>query len=124
MRERAALTIGWLATLWLAEVLVISMVEYTRGLDVAALALALPVQLFVVILWSLVPRLPLWLVAGHALILLGLGIGLVVAGPAGPMPAMPFGLPVPWLIVGLIPTGVAMIVAAAVHWRPADTLVR
>jgi hypothetical protein len=123
MRERLALDIAWLATAWLAVVLVVSIADYTRGLDVVALAIALPVQLAVVITWSLWARLPLWLVAGHGLILVALAFGLIIAGPAEPLPITGLGLAMPWLIVGLVPTGGAMIAAAWLHWRPSDSLV-
>lgn len=123
MRERLALDIAWLATTWLAIVLVVSIADYTRGLDVVALAIVLPVQLAVVITWSLWARLPLWLVAGHGLILVALAVGLIIAGPAEALPITGLGVAVPWLLVGLIPTGVAMIAAAWVHWRPSGSLV-
>jgi hypothetical protein len=123
MRERLALDMAWLATAWMAVVLVVSIADYTRGVDVVALALALPVQLTVVIGWSLFARLPLWLVAGHGLIMLALGIGLVIAGPPLAPPSELLGLAMPWLVVGLIPSGAAMIVAAWMHWRPSDSLV-
>jgi hypothetical protein len=123
MRGRLALSLAWLATAWLVVVLLLSIANYTRGVDVIALAITLPVQVAVLVLWLAFPRLPLWIIAGHALIMVALGLGLLITAPAGQPAETLFGLELPWLLLGLVPAGVAMLVAAAVRWTPADAVV-
>ena len=112
-----AITLAWLATFWLIAVLVMSIVGYTRGLDVVALAIALIVQAVVVIAWTVYRPLPLWIIAGHGLILIALVVGLGITAPGAAVGQTLFGLNVAWLAVGLLPTGVAMILAALVGWN-------
>ena len=116
-RIRGALWLAWLATFWLLAVLVLSMLSYVRGVDVVALAIALIAQVVLVVAWTLYRPLPLWIVAGHGLILLALVLGLAVTAPASPLPDPLPPLAAPWLLVGLVPTGVAMILAALVAWN-------
>ncbi len=120
MRDRLAPALVWLATAWLVLVLLLSVVNYTRGLDVVALAITLPVQLGVLIIWQIFPRPPLWLIAGHGLIMIALAVGLVITAPAGEPAKTILGLTVPWLVVGLLPAGAAMLLAAVLRWTPAD----
>ena len=119
MRDWVALFIAWLTTAWLLIVLEQSVVNFTRAIDVFALGIGLAMQLIVAVLWSWYPRLPLWLVWGHGLIMFSLAIGLLIAGPSGPLEPTAFGLALPWLAIGLLPAGLAMVVAAAIRWRPA-----
>ncbi len=109
------------ATLWLVVALWLSLVTDVRGLDRLALGLALAMQLTVVMAWDLFPRLPLWMVAGHGLIMVSLALGLLITAPGGGSPMTPGGLP--WHVVGLVPAGLAMIVAAALRWERSEGLV-
>jgi len=119
MRDWITLFISWLTTAWLVIVLEQSVVNFTRAIDVIALAAGLAAQLIVTVLWTFYPRMPLWLVWGHGLILLSLAIGLLIAGPPGTVDPTAFGLALPWLAIGLLPAGAAMVAAAAIRWRPA-----
>jgi hypothetical protein len=123
MRGRLASLLAWAATAWLTFVLVLSIANYTRGLDVIAMLLGLVMQIAVLLVWIVFPRLPLWVVAGHGLIMLSLGLGLIIAGPVGPPAQTLFGLTLPWLFVGLLPAGLSMVVAAAIRWRPSSSAV-
>jgi hypothetical protein len=114
---RGGLWLAWLATFWLIGVLVMSMLSYVRGVDVVALAIALTAQVGVVIAWSLYRPLPLWIVAGHGLIMLSLVLGFVVTAPASPPPDPAPAIALPWMLVGLVPAGLAMIAAALVAWN-------
>ncbi|MDP8903950.1 MAG: hypothetical protein M3N29_01310 [Chloroflexota bacterium] len=113
---RWARWLAWLATAWLLIVLLLSIFNYVRGLDPVVLLLALVAQITVLIAWLVYRPLPLWLVAGHGLIMLSLAFGLVIAAPPAPPAETLFGLRVAWLLIGLIPAGVAMILAALLHW--------
>ena len=104
--RRLALWISWLGTFWLLGVFLASIVYFTRGLDTIAVLVALLAQLTVTIGWALIPRLPLWIVFFHALIMLSLVVGFFITAGAGG-----FG----WMLIGLIPVGVAMLVAGLVH---------
>lgn len=111
--RRLALWIGWLGVLWLFVVFLVSILAYTRGIDTIVVLMALLAQLTVVIGWALVRRLPLWIVFFHGLIMLALVIGFVItAGAAG----------FTWMFVGLIPVGVAMLVAGLLHVERAHSL--
>lgn len=116
-RTGTALKIAWLATFWLLVALVLSVLSYTGGLDVAVLGLALIVQVVLVVLWTFWRELPLWLVAFHAMILLALVLGLAITAPAPTLPDVAPALPVRWLWAGLIPTGTAMLLAVLVAWN-------
>lgn len=116
-RLSTAIWIGWLATFWLIAVLVLSMLSYVRGLDPAVLAVALVVQVVLVVAWTLWRPLPLWIVAGHGLILLSLVLGLALTAPASVLPDPLPAIAAPWLSVGLVPVGLAMLVAALVAWN-------
>lgn len=116
-RVATAIWIGWLAVVWLIAVLVLSIAGYVRGLDPVALAIGLVVQAVVVIAWTFWRGMPLWIVGGHGLILVGLALGLVVTAPAGPAGETMFGSGLPWLVIGLLPAGVAMILAAFIAWN-------
>lgn len=122
-RRRWALVIALAAALWLVAVLWLSLAHFTRGFDPLVLAMSLLMQLVVLIAWWLIPRLPLWLVAGHGLIMLSLGLGLVITAP-GPSTALEPGVgpPLPWFLLGTLPAGLAMVVAAAVAWTPQKDL--
>lgn len=116
-RVAAAIWIGWLAVVWLIAALAFSIVDYVRGLDPVTLAIGLVVQAVVVIVWTFWRGMPLWIVGGHGLILVGLALGLVVTAPSGPAGEMTFGSGLPWLVVGLVPVGLAMVIAALVAWN-------
>lgn len=122
-RDWSALVVG-AATIWLAIALWLSLAHPTRGLDYLVLGLALFMQVAVVLTWDFLPRLPLWVIAGHGLIMVSLAVGFVISAPAGAVaPGVSIVPPAPWLVVGLVPTGLAMIVAAALHWQRSDSLV-
>lgn len=103
--RRWALWIGWLGIVWLLAVFLASIIWHTRGLDTIAVLIALLAQLTVVIVWSLVPRFPLWIVLFHALIMLSLVVGFFVTAPGA----------FSWMLIGLIPVGAAMLAAGILH---------
>lgn len=109
------------ATIWLLITLGWAVAIGGRPIDAAVLAIAFVMQLTVVMAWDLLPRLPLWIVAGHALIMLSLTLGLVITVPAAQFGAGQAG--VPFHVVGLVPAGVAMLLAAWLHWERAEGLV-
>lgn len=108
--RRLALWIGWLGIVWLFAVFLASIVSYTRGIDMIAVLIGLLTQLTVVIAWTLWRPLPLWIVYFHALILLALVLGFVVTVP-GALNTLS------WMYIGVVPVGIAMIVAAFLHWE-------
>ena len=118
-RESSSALLAGAATIWLVVALWVALVSDVRGVDRLAIGIALAIQLGVILAWDLVPRLPLWIVAGHGLITISLALGLVITAPAG---ATAFGLPVPWYVLGLVPAGLAMILAAAVRWQRSKSL--
>jgi len=121
IRQQWSAIVAGAATVWLAVALLLSLAYYTRGLDYLVIGLALAMQVSVLMAWDLLPRLPLWIVAGHGLIMVSLALGLVITAPAGGPAPILAGLP--WLVVGLVPAGLAMIIAAAVRWQRAEGLV-
>jgi hypothetical protein len=122
--RRRALWLAWLATLLLLVVFIASIVYYNRGIDTVAVLIALIAQLTVVIAWALYRPLPLWIPAGHGLILLSAVVGLLIAAPAGHTVTTVSGIPLSWMLIGLVPTGIVMILAAAMHRQPAARLTR
>jgi hypothetical protein len=112
-----AVWIGWLATFWLIAMLILSVFSFMRGLDIAVLALALIVQVVVIMLWTFWREMPLWIVAFHGMILLALVLGLAITAPTAALPDPLPPLSLPWLIVGLVPTGAAMLLAVLVAWN-------
>ncbi len=120
--RRRALWLAWLATLLLLVVFIASIVYYNRGIDTVAVLIALIAQLTVVIAWALYRPLPLWIPAGHGLILLSAVVGLLIAAPAGHSVTTLAGIALSWTPIGLVPTGIVMILAAAMHRQPAMSL--
>jgi hypothetical protein len=98
---------GWLGAVWLLAIFIASIVDYSRGIDVVAVLIALIGQLVVTIAWTLWRPLPLWIVSGWGLILLSATVGLFITVPGS------FFLS--WTLVGIIPVGAAMILAAVVQ---------
>jgi hypothetical protein len=123
-RQDWSVLLAGLATLWLVLVLWLSFAQSARGLDQLVIGLALFMQVSVLMAWDLVPRLPLWIIAGHGLIMISLVPGFLITAPAAGAP-VPGALvpPVPWLVIGLLPAGLAMIAAAALRWVRSDGLV-
>jgi len=119
-RETWAALLAGAATIWLLVAFWLSLTSEMSGIDRIALGLALAMQLSVLLAWDLLPRLPLWTVAGHGLIMVSLALGLIITAPAGAPPA--FGLAVPWYVLGLVPAGLAMILAAAARWQRSSSL--
>lgn len=113
--RRWALWLAWLVTLLLLIVFVASIVYYSRGIDTVAVLIALIAQLTVVIAWSLYRPLPLWIPAGHGLILLSAVLGLLITAPSGQSTTTIGGFVLSWMLIGLVPAGVVMILAAALH---------
>jgi hypothetical protein len=109
------------ATIWLLIALGWALAIEARPVDALVIALAFVLQLMVVMAWDLLPRLPLWLIAGHALIMLSLALGLVITVPAAQFGAAMAGIP--FHVVGLVPAGLAMLVAAALRWDRSEALV-
>ena len=106
---------AWLTTIWLLGVFLESIVVYNRGVDVVAVVIALIGQLVVTIAWTLYRPLPLWLVCFWALIVLSAVLGLVITVPGG--------FVMSWLVVGLVPSGVAMLIAAWLATERSHSLV-
>ena len=100
------LWLGWLGAVWLFAIFIASIVNYTRGIDVVALLVALIGQLVVVIAWTLWRPLPLWIVSGWGLIMVSAFVGLLITVPGG--------FVVSWLLIGIVPVGLAMLLAAIV----------
>lgn len=119
-REAWSAALAGAATIWLVVTFWLSLTNEMSGVDRIAVGLALGMQLTVLLAWDLFPRLPLWIVAGHGLIMVSLALGLVITAPAGVTP--PFGLTMPWYLLGLVPAGLAMILAAAVRWQRTSSL--
>jgi len=104
-RRRAwAVWITWFAAVWLLAMFIASIVSYTRGIDVVALVIALIAELTLAIAWSIYRPLPLWMVYFLGLILWSAVVGLWITVPGGPT--------VSWLELGILPAGVATLVAA------------
>jgi uncharacterized membrane protein len=120
--RRRALWLAWLVTLLLLVVFIASIVYYNRGIDTVAVLIALIAQLIVVIAWALYRPLPLWIPAGHGLILLSAVVGLLIAAPAGHSVTTLGGIALSWTLIGLVPAGIVMILAAVMHRQPAMSL--
>lgn len=122
-RYRQARWLAIAAMLWLIVAWILSMIFYTRGLDFIVILLAGLAQLSVLIAWAIFRRaLPGWLIAGHGLILLSLALGLVIIPGAPASPGSPAAPAVPLLVLGLVPAGVAMILAAVLRRPPSSSL--
>lgn len=113
--RRWALWLAWLVALQLLVVFIASIVYYSRGIDTVAVLIAFIAQLTVVIAWALYRPLPLWIPAGHGLILLSAVLGLLIAAPAGHSVTTIGGIPLSWMLIGLVPASIVMILAAALH---------
>jgi uncharacterized membrane protein len=120
--RRRALWLAWLVTLLLLVVFIASIVYYNRGIDTVAVLIALIAQLIVVIAWALYRPLPLWIPAGHGLILLSAVVGLLIAAPAGHSVTTLGGIALSWTLIGPVPAGIVMILAAVMHRQPAMSL--
>jgi hypothetical protein len=117
IRDRFALALVAVSTGILTTLAALAMRDPTpRSVDVVVLWLAGLLHLGLVGTWAFLPRLPKWIVAGWGLILLGLGLGVIIAAPV-PAGASSF----PWALVGLVVIGIATIVAAIVHSGEAET---
>jgi hypothetical protein len=81
-----------------------------RQIDVTVLWGAGGLTLGLTLTWVLIPRLPKWIVAGWGLILVGTGIGEIIAAPV-PAGAGNF----PWALAGLVVFGVVTILTAVIH---------
>jgi len=87
-----------------------------RSIDIVALWLAGALQLVLVIVWALLPRLPRWIVAGWGLILIATGVGVIITAP------VPAGATaVPWALIGLLVAGTVTIVVSAIHSPPSSS---
>ncbi len=116
-RVGRAVRIGWLTTFWLIATLILSVLSHARGLDIAVLAIALLVQVVLIVLWTFWREMPLWIVAFHGMILLAVVLGFAITAPAATLPDPLPALALPWLAVGLVPAGVAMLLAVLVAWN-------
>ena len=119
-REGWSALLAGAATIWLVVAFWLALTNEMSGIDRIAVGLALAMQLSVLLAWDLFPRLPLWIVAGHGLIMVSLALGLIITAPAGAPPT--FGLAMPWYVLGLVPAGLAMILAAAARWQRSSGL--
>lgn len=120
-RESWSALLAGAATIWLLVAFWLSLVNQLGGVDRLAIGIALAIQLGVIMTWDLFPRLPLWIVAGHGLITVSLALGLIIAAPVAP--AAVFGLALPFYVLGLVPAGLAMMLAAAARWERSSSLV-
>ena len=111
IRDRFALavmgvTVGFLTTL----AAVVNLDAVPRSVDIVVLWLAGALQLVLLIVWALMPRLPRWIVAGWGLILAATGIGVIITAP------VPAGATaVPWALGGLLVAGIVTMVLSAIH---------
>jgi hypothetical protein len=81
-----------------------------RSIDVVVLWLAGLLALGLLVTWAFIPRLPRWIATGFGLILIATGLGVIITAP------VPAGAgTVPWGLLGLVVTGLAIIIAAIVH---------
>jgi hypothetical protein len=106
--------LAWLGAIWLFAIFLASIVSYSRGIDVVALLVALLGQLTLAIAWLLWRPLPLWIVSGWGLIMLSAVLGLLITVPGGFF--------VSWLMVGIVPVGLAMLVAALIEMERSPEL--
>jgi len=114
VRDRVAVALVSLTVGLLPLVGALAQLGGTRRVaDVVVLWVAGALQLGFVLTWTLVPRLPRWIVGGWGLILIAVGIGLAISAPVAESPAdgstLVVALPVLFVV------GVVTIVAAAVH---------
>lgn len=109
--HRFALGLTGLSVTGLTTFAAMAMGETTpRSIDVVVLWLAGLLALGLLLTWIFIPRLPRWIAAGFGLILMATGLGVIITAP------VPAGAgTVPWALIGLLVTGLAMIIAAAVH---------
>ncbi len=111
IRHRFALGLTGLSVTGLTAFAALAMGEPTpRSIDVVVLWLASLLALGLLLTWIFIPRLPRWIAAGFGLILMATGLGVIISAP------VPAGAgTVPWALIGLVVTGLAIIIAAAVH---------
>ena len=111
IRDRFALAITGLSAAALTTMAALAMLEPTRrSTDIVVLWLAGALHLGLLLTWVFIPRLPRWIVAGWGLILIGTGIGDIIAAPV-PAGAGSF----PWALVGLVVFGIVTILTAVIH---------
>jgi hypothetical protein len=111
IRDRLALALAGLTAAGLTTLGALALTDATpRQIDVTALWGAGALTLGMVLTWVFIPRLPKWIVAGWGLIMIGTGIGVIIAAPV-PAGASNF----PWALVGLVVLGIVTIVTAVIH---------
>ena len=116
MRHRTrGVWISWLGALWLLAIFIGSIVDYSRGVDVVAVLIAFIGQLVVTIAWTLWRPLPLWIVAFWGLIMLSALVGLLITVPGSAF--------LSWSVLALVPTGLAMLIAAGAQVDRSPSLV-
>jgi hypothetical protein len=108
--------LSWLGVAWLLGVFIASIVDYHRGIDAAGILVAFIGQVAVAIAWTLYRPLPLWVPAGWGLIMLSGYVGLLIT--------IPGGFDVTWSLVGLVPTGLLMILTAILEMDRSPELTR
>jgi hypothetical protein len=104
----------WLGAVWLFAIFIASIVDYSRGVDVVWLLVAFIGQLVIAIAWTLWRPLPLWIVSGYGLVLLAGVVGLLITVPGS--------LFLSWTMIGYVPIGLLMIVAAIVEMDRSTSL--
>jgi hypothetical protein len=111
IRHRFALGLTGLCVTGLTTFGALALAEPTpRSIDVVVLWLAALLTLGLLLTWIIIPRLPRWIAAGFGLILIATGLGVIITAP------VPAGAgTVPWALIGLVVTGLAIIIAAAAH---------
>jgi hypothetical protein len=112
IRDRIALAVVGVTVGALPVFALLATVESTRRpADVVLLWLAGLLQLGLLGVWAVWPRMPKWIVAGWGLILAATGIGIVIAGPISDGA----GGTTPWGLIGLLVVGIVTMISAAVH---------
>ena len=111
IRHRFALGLTGVSVTGLTTFAAMAMGEPTpRSIDVVVLWLAGLLALGLLLTWIFIPRLPIWIAAGFGLILVATGLGVIITAP------VPAGAgTVPWGLIGLVVSGLVIIIAAAAH---------
>jgi len=111
IRDRLAIALAGVSAAGLTTLGALALTDATpRQIDVTVLWGAGALTLGMVLTWVFIPRLPKWIVAGWGLIVIGTGIGDIIAAPV-PAGAGNF----PWALAGLVVFGIVIILTAVIH---------
>lgn len=111
IRDRLALALAGLSAAGLTTLGALAATDQApRRIDMTVLWGAGALTIGMVLTWVFIPRLPKWIVAGWGLILIGTGIGVIIAAPV----AAGSGT-FPWALYGLVVFGIVTILTAVIH---------